>query len=72
MYLKRQVIFLDFHICMQKIYDPEFGDRDHGYEIKKPILELGAHVAPTGIEFYKGNSSETYQNNAFITLMDHE
>ena len=57
------------YLHAKNIKDPEFGDRDHGYEIKKPILELGAHVAPTGIEFYKGNSfPETYQNNAFITL----
>ena len=49
--------------------DPEFGDYDHGYEIKKPVLNLGAHVAPTGIEFYTGNLFPAdYKNNAFITL----
>ena len=51
------------------VIDPEFGDYEHGYEIKKPILNLGPHVAPTGIEFYTGDSfPEEYKNNAFITL----
>jgi len=49
--------------------DPEYGSYEHGYEIKKPILELGAHVAPTGISFYEGDLfPEDYKNNAFITL----
>ena len=42
------------------IVDPEFGSIGHGYEIIKPILELGAHVAPTGIEFY---TSDVFQKN---------
>tara|TARA_B100000900_G_scaffold400922_1_gene405042 strand:- start:2733 stop:3839 length:1107 start_codon:yes stop_codon:yes gene_type:complete len=51
------------------VIDPEFGDYNHGYEIKKPILNLGPHVAPTGIEFYEGDSfPKEYKNNAFITL----
>ena len=51
------------------VIDPEFGEYDHGYEIKKPILDLGPHVAPTGIEFYTGNLfPNEFKNNAFITL----
>jgi len=51
------------------VVDPEFGESDHGYEINKPILELGPHVAPTGITFYSGNHfPASYANNAFITL----
>ena len=61
--------FFGFHTCMHKAIDPEFGDNDHGYDIKKPILDLGPHVAPTGIEFYTGNLFPSeYLNNAFITL----
>ncbi len=51
------------------VKDPEFGNYDHGYEIKKPVLDLGPHVAPTGIEFYTSNTfPPEYKNNAFITL----
>jgi glucose/arabinose dehydrogenase len=51
------------------VVDPDFGESDHGYEINKPILELGPHVAPTGITFYSGNHfPASYTNNAFITL----
>ncbi len=57
------------YLHAQDIIDPEFGDNDHGYDIKKPILDLGPHVAPTGIEFYTGNLFPSeYLNNAFITL----
>ena len=57
------------YLHAQDIIDPEFGKNEHGYEIKKPILELGPHVAPTGIEFYTGNLFPSeYLNNAFITL----
>ena len=51
------------------VKDPEFGNYDHGYEIKRPVLDLGPHVAPTGIEFYTSNTFPAeYKNNAFITL----
>lgn len=57
------------YVHAQDIIDPEFGEYDHGYEIKKPILDLGPHVAPTGIEFYSGDLFPIeFQNNAFITL----
>ena len=51
------------------VIDPEFGGHDHGYEIRKPIYNLGAHVAPTGMEFYSGNQFPAeFSNNAFIAL----
>ena len=52
------------------IKDPEFGDMSSGYNYVKPILELGAHVAPTGIAFYNNNLHfpEEFNNNLFITL----
>ena len=51
------------------VVDPKFGDHNHGFEVKKPILNLGAHVAPTGMEFYSGSQfPPDYRNNAFIAL----
>ena len=51
------------------VKDPEFGDRVSGYDYVNPILELGAHVAPTGIAFYDGlQFPEEFTNNLFITL----
>ena len=57
------------YLHAQDIIDPEFGNYNHGYEIKKPVLNLGPHVAPTGIEFYSGDLfPKEFHNNAFITL----
>ena len=51
------------------VKDPEYGDINSGYNYVDPILELGAHVAPTGIAFYNGEMfPEKYKNNIFITL----
>lgn len=51
------------------VVDPEFGKITHGYDIKLPILELGAHVAPTGLIFYDHDAFGTeYRNNLFIAL----
>ena len=51
------------------VQDPEFGNISHGYEIIKPIFELGPHVAPTGADFYSGNMfPDSYKNNLFVTL----
>mgnify|MGYP000044052556 FL=1 len=51
------------------IKDPEYGEINSGYDYVDPILELGAHVAPTGIAFYDGKMfPENYVNNIFITL----
>ena len=51
------------------VVDPEFGDISPGYDFVDPILELGAHVAPTGVSFYDGDMfPEKMQNNLFIAL----
>ena len=51
------------------VKDPEYGDLESGYDYVDPILELGAHVAPTGLAFYDGEMfPEKYKNNIFITL----
>jgi glucose/arabinose dehydrogenase len=51
------------------IFDPEFGEINPGYDFIDPILELGAHVAPTGAAFYKGLMfPNEIKNNLFITL----
>jgi len=53
----------------KNIIDPEFGNIDSGFTNIDPILELGAHVAPTGITFYSGDMfPDEFQNNLFITL----
>ena len=51
------------------VYDPEYGNKKSGYDFIDPILELGAHVAPTGISFYEGDMfPEKMRNNLFIAL----
>ena len=51
------------------VIDPEFGDINPGYDFVDPILELGAHVAPTGVSFYNGDMfPKKMQNNLFIAL----
>ena len=39
------------------VIDPEYGDMINELDepIVLPVLEIGAHVAPTGVAFYKGN-----------------
>ena len=51
------------------VIDPEFGNINSGYDFVDPILELGAHVAPTGVSFYDGDMfPEKMRNNLFIAL----
>ena len=51
------------------VKDPEFGDANSGFDFVDPILELGAHVAPTGVAFYDGPMFPArMQNNLFIAL----
>ena len=51
------------------IFDPEFGNLNSGYDFVDPILELGAHVAPTGVSFHKGDMFPgQMKNNLFIAL----
>jgi glucose/arabinose dehydrogenase len=52
-----------------KVIDPEFGHINPGYDFVDPILELGAHVAPTGISFYNADMFPAkMKNNLFIVL----
>ena len=49
------------------VVDPQYGDSSK--EFIPPVLELGAHVAPTGVAFYSNDHfPEEYQNTLFITL----
>ncbi len=51
------------------VWDPEFGDagKTMNTTFKKPILELGPHVAPLGIIFYTGEMfPSAYENTALI------
>lgn len=51
------------------VMDPEFGEINSGFDYVDPILELGAHVAPTGVTFYEGSMFPVeMKNNLFISL----
>jgi glucose/arabinose dehydrogenase len=51
------------------VIDPEFGEYHSGFDYVDPILELGAHVAPTGVAFYTGSMFPSkMKNNLFIAL----
>lgn len=49
------------------IPDPNFGDKRNCSEFVAPAQNLGAHVAPLGVEFYTGKMfPKAYKNQAFI------
>ncbi|MBC7473395.1 MAG: sorbosone dehydrogenase family protein [Candidatus Sericytochromatia bacterium] len=49
------------------ISDPEFGREKKCSEFSPPAIKLGAHVAPLGMKFYKGNMfPDKYKNRIFI------
>lgn len=50
------------------VKDPEFGDKGKAQsEYVQPAAKLGAHVAPLGMRFYKGEMfPATYKNQALI------
>jgi glucose/arabinose dehydrogenase len=51
------------------VWDPKFGEdgKPMADRFKKPVQELGAHVAPLGVIFYTGNMFPTsYKNRALI------
>lgn len=51
------------------VVDPEYGHIKTGFNFIDPILNLGAHVAPTGIAFYTGDMfPSSFKNNLLITL----
>ena len=53
------------------VIDPEFGDMIESFEepVILPVLEIGAHVAPTGVAFYNGDQfPPNYKNTLFMAL----
>ena len=53
------------------VLDPEYSNKipADADEFIDPILELGAHVAPTGLSFYDGDLfPKKYKNTLFMTL----
>ena len=49
------------------VKDPQFGSRGDCSEITPPAQELGPHVAPLGLKFYKGTMfPENYHDQIFI------
>tara|TARA_B100001093_G_scaffold86575_1_gene78367 strand:+ start:220 stop:1365 length:1146 start_codon:yes stop_codon:yes gene_type:complete len=53
------------------VIDPDYSKKipDDAEEFIDPILELGAHVAPTGLSFYDGDHFPAkYKNTLFMTL----
>lgn len=52
----------------KNIIDPDFGSFNPGFSFIDPILELGAHVAPTGVAFYQGSMFPELHSNLLITL----
>ena len=59
-----------YPFCHQgDIQDPEFGKHRSCAEFAKPVLKLGAHIAPLGMRFYSGKMFPAeYQNNIFIAM----
>ncbi|MDA1027617.1 MAG: PQQ-dependent sugar dehydrogenase [Bacteroidetes bacterium] len=50
------------------ILDPEFGQEQTPTDLQAPMHMLGAHVAPLGMEFYKGASfPDAYRGQLFVT-----
>ena len=51
----------------RSVSDPQFGRNRKCAEFTAPQFELGAHVAPLGLRFYRGTSfPEKYRNGAFF------
>ena len=49
------------------LQDPKFGDKRPCSDFTAPAQKLGAHVAPLGLEFYKGNMfPAAYRNQILI------
>ncbi|MCE1253280.1 MAG: PQQ-dependent sugar dehydrogenase [Anaerolineae bacterium] len=52
-----------------RIVDPDFGSADSCSGVETPQIEMGAHMAPLGINFYTGNNfPDPYRRGLFITL----
>lgn len=49
------------------VLDPEYGEQAEMDAYNKPVLEMGAHVAPLGMAFYTGRQFPTdYRGRVFI------
>ena len=70
--LKEENSFFGFpYLHATNVIDPDYGDMiaELDEPIVLPVLEIGAHVAPTGVAFYKGNQfPKKYQNTLFMAL----
>jgi glucose/arabinose dehydrogenase len=52
-----------------RILDPDFGGPDACQEIEQPVVEIPAHSAPLGLEFYTGEVfPEEYHGDLFVAL----
>lgn len=51
----------------RNIVEPDFKITDKTVKFTSPSIELGAHVAPLGLEFYKGKAfPRNYRNSLFV------
>ena len=70
--LEKEDSFFGFpYLHATNIIDPKFGGSIEklNEQIVLPVLEIGAHVAPTGVSFYSGSEfPEKYQNTLFMAL----
>jgi glucose/arabinose dehydrogenase len=52
-----------------RIIDPDMGSPTSCQDIEKPLVEMQAHSAPLGLEFYSGDQfPEAYQGDLFVAL----
>jgi glucose/arabinose dehydrogenase len=52
-----------------RIIDPDFGSPSSCEEIEAPVVEMQAHSAPLGLEFYVGDAfPEKYQGDLFVAF----
>ncbi len=59
-----------FPYCHEgEILDPKFGEGKNCADYTPPVIKMGPHVAPLGIDFYEGNMfPKEYKNQAFVAL----
>ena len=54
------------YIHASSVLEPAY-EKPKGLKVTKPVYELPAHVAPMGLEFYRGtNFPEKYRNQLFV------
>jgi glucose/arabinose dehydrogenase len=53
----------------RRIIDPQFGTDSSCQEVEAPMVEMQAHSAPLGLEFYSGDAFPTqYQGDLFVAF----